>query len=145
MESLYSEIREYLLLREDLDGQNFSFINLEDYVENYNSFLETLVPPSVPLHMRKYINTAHMIFDLYQDEEIEIFRFDPIDDNETIGSSSDLSEPDHTQGFINGVKLLDDYDIREQITANEFTGGFWDGRIHWVLNIKKLIRAIMSH
>ena len=145
MESLYSEIREYLLLREELTCKNISCVKLEDYIQNYDSFLETLVPASVPLRMRKYINTAHMIVDLYQDEEIEIFRFDPIDDNDTIGSSSDLSEPDHTQGFINGVKLLDDYDIREQITANEFTGGFWDGRIHWVLNIKKLIRAIMSN
>lgn len=145
MEQLYSEIREYLLLREDLEGQNINSINLEVFVQNYDSFLETLVPLSVPLHMRKYINTAHMIFDLYQDEEIEVFRFDPIDETETIGSSSDLSEPDHTQGFINGVKLLDDYDIREQITANEFTGGFWDGRIHWVLHIKKLIDAIKSN
>jgi hypothetical protein len=145
MDMLYSEIREYLLLREDLDGQNFSFIKLEEYVENYDTFLAKLIPNTIPLHMCKYINTAHMVFDLYQDEEIEIFRFDPVDDNETIGSSSDLAEPDHTQGFINGVKLLDDYDIREQITANEFTGGFWDGRIHWVLHIKKLIEAIKSN
>jgi len=145
MEQLYSEVREYLLLREDLDGQNINSIKLENYIENYDSFLETLIPPSIPIRIRKYINTAYMVFDMYQDEKIEIFRFDPIDDNETIGSSSDLSEPEHTQGFINGVKLLDDYDIREQITANEFTGGYWDGRIHWVLHIKKLIEAIKSN
>jgi hypothetical protein len=144
METLYSEIREYLLLRDDLTGQNISSIKIEDFVENYDSFLEKLIPNTVPLHMCKYINTAHMVFDLYQDERIEVFRFDPIDETETIGSSSDLSEPEHTQGFINGVKLLDDYDIREQITANQFTGGYWDGRIHWVLHTKKLIDALMS-
>jgi hypothetical protein len=35
--------------------------------------------------------------------------------------------------------LLDDVDIREQITANKYTGGYWDESIHWVLDLRTII------
>jgi hypothetical protein len=31
-------------------------------------------------------------------------------------------------------------DMREQITANNYTGGFWDENIHWVLELKRLLQ-----
>jgi hypothetical protein len=81
-----------------------------------------------------------MIYDMYVNDEITIFRFDPKepDDDECI-SVSELSEPEHENGFINGVKLMDDFDIREQMLANELTGGHWDPEIHWIVLTSDLL------
>ena len=144
MEVLYNEVHEYLQLKDDVELGSLTVLDLREYVQNYGDFLTTLIPDSVPKHMHTYINTAQMVCDMYQNEEIEIFRFDPNDDTNSIGSCAEYSEPDYIYGFINGVKLLDEYDIREQITANKYTGGFWDTQIHWVLNVKKLTHAILA-
>jgi hypothetical protein len=136
MDSLYSEVEEYLKIY--YPTTTFSRYSIVSSIKNYAAYTKTLIPDSTPVTIRKYINIPQMINHLYSDQKILVFRFNPDDDNESCRSESELSEPAHTQGFINGVKLLDDTDIREQITANEYTGGFWDPKIHWILDLEKI-------
>jgi hypothetical protein len=128
MEDLYSEVYEYLKIY--YPNKDINIDNVKGSLKRYDDVLKSLIPPCVPENLHKYINTAHMIHDMYQNEQILIFRFDPDDTSSTC--SEEYEEAEHVNGFINGVKILDDVDIREQITANEYSGGFWNGEIHWV-------------
>jgi len=140
MEPLYLEIIEYLKTYiNDLTLINSLTVDtVKPYIHNYGTYVDKLIPNSVPLHFYKYINIPHIIHDMYTNGDILIFCFDPNEDNETLYSESETNESEHTKGFINGVKLLDDFDTREQITANEYSGGYWNAEIHWVVELKKL-------
>jgi len=138
MDILFNEVEEYLKIY--YPNKKFTKKSIASHIKNYEVYTNSLIPDSIPISIRKYINIPQMINDLYIDEFILVFRFDPSDGNDSCRSESDLSEPEHTQGFINGVKLLDDMDMREQITANNYTGGFWDENIHWVLELKRLLQ-----
>jgi len=140
MEHLYTEVADYLKTYLNnttiVKRINAGIVGL--HIHNYEDYILTLMPKTIPKHMYKYINIPLMIHDKYIDDEILVFCYDPNDDNGTLYSESETIEPEITKGFINGVKLLDDYDIREQITANIYTGGYWDPKIYWVLDLKKL-------
>jgi hypothetical protein len=132
MEHLYTEVVDYL--KDDFN--KLSLDSVAAHVHNYGDYISTLM--KVPKQMYRYINIPLMIHDKYINGEILVFIYDPNDDNGTLYSESETIEPESTKGFINGVKLLDEYDIREQLTANIYTGGYWDPKIYWVLDLKKL-------
>jgi len=139
MDILYAEVHDYLKVY--LPDNNLTLDSVIPLVNNYSDYTKKLIPDSAPNNLHKYINIPLMIHDLHQDGDILIFCFDAHDDDESIYSDIDYDLPEHTQGFINGVKMLDESDIREQITANEYTGGYWDERIHWVVDLKKLTES----
>ena len=109
----------------------------------YSTFLDTLVPDETPY--AKYIHKERMLYDLFMNDEILVFRYDAEDDDESFYSESELSDDisSETKSFINDVRLMDESDFREQITANEFTGGYWTPHHHWVLS-KKALYAVMT-
>lgn len=138
---LVEEVRAYAAMEIGIEVDNIPHKTINQHIAPYSEYTESLLEKfgDIPVSLKKYINVEKMVYDEYQNEKILIFRFDPVNDREEFFESDDeLEEPDHVCGFINGVKLLDDFDIREQITANEFTGGYWDPEIHWVLDILKI-------
>jgi len=136
MDTLYTEVNEYLKIF--LSNDKMDKKSIIPTITNYGDYIQGLMPPALPTTLYKYINIPLMIHDLHEEGKILVFCFSPSEDNDTIYSDIDYDQAEHTQGFINGVKLLDDSDIREQITANNYTGGFWDERIHWVVDLKAL-------
>jgi hypothetical protein len=114
-------------------------------IVNYGDFLKTLVPKDTPF--ANYIHVQRIVYDMFMDDKILIFRFDPKDPDltevESFYSTNEFDD-DSSEAltFVNGVRLMDESELREQITANEFTGGYWDPAIHWVLPKKKLISDI---
>ena len=140
---LVEEVRAYAGMEIGSEVDNIPLKVINQYIIPYSEYKESLMEKfgNLPLSLRKYVNVEKMVYDEYQKEKILVFRFDPQDNREEFFSDDEeLEEPDHTCGFINGVKLLDDYDIREQITANEFTGGYWDPELHWILDIPQIRR-----
>ena len=137
MDTLYTEINEYLKVY--LSNNDLKKETIIPLINNYGDYIKKLVSSNIPKKLYKYINIPLMINDLYEDGHIFVFCFNPYDDNESLYSVSEYDQPEHTEGFINSVKLLDDSDIREQITANYYTGGFWDEKIHWVIEINNLV------
>ena len=138
---LVEEVRAYAALELGNEVDNISLTTINQHIIPYSEYMESLLEKfgTIPLSLRKYINVEKMVYDEYQNEKILVFRFDPQNDREEFFDDEDeLEDADHVCGFINGVKLLDDFDIREQITANEFTGGYWDPELHWVLDIPKI-------
>lgn len=136
MNFLHNEILEYI--KELYADSNITLSDIQNSTISYTKFTNGLIPDTIPKDMVKYLNIPHMVHDLYSNEHILVFRCNTNDDNDTFISTADYDEPEHTMGFINGVKLLDDFEIREQITANEYTGGYWDEMIHWILDLRKL-------
>jgi hypothetical protein len=136
MDTLYSEVHEYLKVY--LSRPTIKKECIIPLIINYRDYVNVIVPKGLPKNIYKYINIPYMIHDLHTDGHILIFCYDANEDNESIYSDIEYDLPEHTQGFINGVKLLDESDIREQITANIYTGGFWDEDIHWVVNLRTL-------
>ncbi len=112
-------------------------------IQPYADFLETLVPQGTPY--AKYIHKERMLYDLFMNDEIMVFRYDAEDDDESFYSESELSDDisSETKSFINDVRLMDESDFREQITANEFTGGYWTPHHHWVLS-KNALHTVMA-
>ena len=110
-------------------------------IQPYADFLETLVPQGTPY--AKYIHKERMLYDLFMNDEVMVFRYDAEDD-ESFYSESELSDDisSETKSFINDVRLMDESDFREQITANEFTGGYWTPHHHWVLSKTALHNVI---
>ena len=138
---LVEEVRAYAAMEIGNDVDNIPLTTINQYIIPYSEYMETLLEKfgDTAKTLRKYINVEKMVYDEYQNEKILVFRFDPQNDREEFFDEEDeLEDADHVCGFINGVKLLDDFDIREQITANEFTGGYWDPELHWVLDIPKI-------
>jgi len=126
-------------LKEYYPEKNFTVNAIRKCTVPYTTFTKSLIPVTIPEHLVKYFNIPYMVHDMYQNNDILVFRCNTNDDNDTFVSNAEYDEPEHTTGFINGVKILDDVDIREQITANEYTGGYWDEEIHWILDLKKLL------
>ena len=143
MDTLYTEILEYLktYIQDKTMLKTLTKEGIIPHISNYGDYTHELVPKGLPTHIYKYINIPLMIHDLHEEGHILIFCFSPSEDNETLYSSAEYDLHENTEDFINGVKLLDESDIREQITANIYTGGFWDEDIHWVLNLKSLIKV----
>ena len=138
---LVEEVRAYAAMEIGVEVDNIPLKTMNEHIIPYSEYKNSLMEMfgNVPNKLKKYINVEKMVYDEYQKEKILVFRFDPKPDREEFFEEEDeLEDPDHTCGFINGVKLLDDFDIREQITANEFTGGYWDPELHWVLDILKI-------
>jgi len=137
MDTLYTEIYGYL--KTYLPNTTLTEEAIIPLVSNYGDYIKTIIPRTVPHTLYKYINIPLMIHDLHEDGHILIFCFSLHEDNDTISSNIEYDLPEHTQGFINGVKMLDEYDIREQITANQYTGGYWDERIHWIVDLRSFL------
>ena len=137
---LVEEVRAYATMELGDEVNNIPLRVMNSHILPYSEYKASLLEKfgEVPKSLRKYINVEKMVYDEYQNEKILVFRFDPRPDREEFFSDSELEEEEHTCGFINGVKILDDFDIREQITANEYTGGYWDPELHWVLDIPKI-------
>lgn len=148
MDTLYNEAFAYL---KHTWCENRQFVevtkkNVTDAIQPYNVYLETLVPSNILF--AKYIHKERMLYDLFIDDMILVFRYDTNDDDaESFYSESELSDDtsSETKTFINDVRLLDESDFREQITANEFTGGYWEPQHHWVLSKKMLRSVILEH
>jgi len=138
MEHLYTEVAEYVksYINDLTVTKNINATSIAPYIHNYGDYIPTLM--NVPKEMYRYVNIPLMIHDKYVNEEILVFCYDPNEDNGTLYSESETVEPEITKGFINGVKLLDDYDIRDHLMANIYTGGYWDPKIYWILELKKL-------
>lgn len=112
-------------------------------VVRYDKFLEELVNKNeIPSKLMKYINRELMVYDMYMADEILVFCYDPKDEEdggESFASAAEYADEHYDEtNFVNGVKVLDEYDFREQITANKFTGGYWEPKIHWVVRKKDL-------
>ncbi len=117
--------------------------SVAEAIQPYADFLDILVPHGTPY--AKYIHKERMLYDQFMNDEILVFRYDDEDDDESFYSESELSDDtsSETKSFINNVRLMDESDFREQITANEFTGGYWTPHHHWVLS-KKALHAVMT-
>jgi hypothetical protein len=119
--------------------------NIMDSIVNYGQYLKQLVPKKTPLS--QYIHKERMIYDLFMNDDIIVFCYDPKDEDpcevESFYSNNTYDEhTDEERTFVDNVRILDEFDYREQITANEFTGGYWDPAIHWVLDRKKLLSCV---
>jgi nitrous oxidase accessory protein NosD len=136
MDNLYSEIYEYITLIYKNNTLNKN--DVHNYVKNYGNFIKTIVPENVPKSFHKYVNIPLIINDMYENHEILVFCFDLNDDNISLVSNSELEDKEGKE-FINNVRFLDDVDVREQITANKYTGGYWDESIHWVVDLRRII------
>ena len=122
---------------------------LQSIIQPYGEFYETLIPNGTPETVKRYIHKERILYDLYQDDKIMVFRYDPADDSdddaESFYSSSELEEDEEkVKNFVNGILMLDEYYFREQLTANEFTGGYWEPEHHWVLSREQLSAALNS-
>ncbi len=149
MRSLIQEAITYIELEWSEFTNKLKPSHIRNTVIRYDNYLKNLVDKdTTPKHLHKYIHREKMLYDQYMADEILVFCYDPKDeedDNESFSSVAEYedSHPDE-HNFVNGVKVLDEYDFREQITANEFTGGYWDGTIHWVIRKKDLNNAVNS-
>jgi hypothetical protein len=147
MEQLYQEAADYckLVWRKMCQTKYFNEEIVENATLNYGDFLDTLVPKDQPF--AKYIHVQRIVYDMYMNDEILVFRFDLKDPDLTEVESfysTNTFDDDSSDAltFVNGVRLMDEYDLREQILANEFTGGHWDKKIHWVVQKKKIVNAM---
>jgi hypothetical protein len=153
MLKLATEAHEYLEITWAEDEPIFKNVTvdlLKSVIQPYGDFYESLIPEGVPAAVKPYIHKERMLYDMYQNDKIMIFRYDPADDSddddESFYSNSELEEDEEkVKNFVNGILLLDDYYFREQLTANEFTGGYWESDHHWVLSRDTLFRALMTN
>ena len=128
--------------------EQFMYVSSEhvmDSIVNYGQYLKELVPKKATFG--KYIHKERMIFDLFMNDDIIVFCYDPQDEDpcETESFYSNNTYGEYTseaRTFVDDVRILDEFDYREQLTANEYTGGYWDPAIHWVLDKKRLLKAI---
>ena len=141
MDALTLEAKEYILAMWNLVATQ---PQIERAIQRYDDYLETLVPASNPL--AKYIHKERMLYDLFMDDEIMVFRYDPNEDDDAESFYSDNTFDDHssqTSKFMNGVRTMDESDFRDQLGANEFVGGHWEPHMHWVLPKKALLEALV--
>ena len=142
MSMLTNEVYEYAQL---MWKSKISKESIESIIEPYDSFLDSLVPNTVPKDFRKYIHKERILYDMYLADKIIVFRYDPTNDSDetdSFYSNSELEEDqEKLEPFVNGVRIMDDYDYREQLMANPYTGGYWEAKYHCVIqkkNIKRL-------
>jgi hypothetical protein len=133
-----------------MSDPEFASITEEDVqnaMEPYDEFMGALVPEDTPFE--KYIHRERILYDLHNNDELLVFRYDPRDESDS-DSSTCYSESEYDESssealsFINNVRIMDEGDFRDQLAANEFVGGYWDPAIHWVLS-KARLRVVINH
>lgn len=148
MESLVNEIHEYLKLTwyEEPEFANIHITcdDIKNVVQNYGDYMKRIVPiTDCTKPYMKYIHKERILYDQYTNDEIACFLYEIKDDDSTdtdsMYSESELETNSEPESFIDGFKVMDEYDYREQLTANEFTGGYWDPAIHWVVSKQRLL------
>jgi hypothetical protein len=149
MDQLYREIADYckLVWKKTCSSDKFNESTVEKVVINYGDFIKSLVPADSPY--AKYIHIQRIIYDMYMNNELLVFCFDPKDPDlteiESFYSTNEFEDEDDSsdaRSFINGVRMMDEYDFREQINANEFSGGYWEPEIHWVVLRKSIANQL---
>ncbi len=124
-------------------------------LQSYQTFYDNLIPNE---HLRNpynsFIHKERILYNMYMNDEIMVFKFDRRDDSDSEESSDDesdscysespLESDEEPEDFINGMKIMDEYDFREQLRANEFVGGYWEPDLHWVLT-KQSLRTILKN
>jgi hypothetical protein len=145
MNPLFAEAAEYIRLEWDEFEKTLKPHHIRKAVVPYAKYLQSLVPETeVSEALRPYVNKQLILYDKYMNDEIQVFLYDPKDDNASFFSDSELDDAAEDEvNFVNGVKVCDEYDFREQITANKFTGGYWDPEIHWVIE-RKTLKSILD-
>jgi hypothetical protein len=140
MDVLIHEAKEYLKYTWKIGATNDQ---LKKALMRYDDFLKIIVPTNLPF--AKYIHKERILYDMFIDDEIIVFCYDSNEDDDAESFYSNNTFDDHssqTSKFMNGVRMLDESDFRDQLSANEFVGGFWDPQIHWVLSKKTLLKII---
>jgi hypothetical protein len=111
MDTLTIEAKEYVLAMWNMVAIQKQ---IEQAIQRYDDYCETLMPANTPFAVAKYIHKERMLYDLFMDDEIMVFRYDPNED-----------------------------DFRDQLAANEFVGGYWKPHMYWVLPKKALLEALV--
>jgi hypothetical protein len=144
MNTLFGEAADYIRYEWTEFEETLKPHHIRKAVVPYAEYLKALTPAEkVSDELLRYINKPLMLYDKYINNEIQVFLYDPKDDNASFFSDSELDDATEDElDFVNGVKVCDEFDFREQITANKFTGGFWDPEIHWVVERKRLKKVI---
>lgn len=140
MNPLFAEAATYIRLEWEEFESTLKPHHIRKAVIPYRTYIDSLVPlEKIPNEVRPYINRELILYDKYMNDEIQVFLFDPKDETASCFSDSELDDAAEDEvNFINGVKVCDEYDFREQSMANKFTGGYWDADIHWVIERKRL-------
>ncbi len=151
MEKLATEVYEYLKLTwlEEDDLQFAAMCDVYAAIQNYGVYMKKIVPKDAcNPHYKKYIHKERILYDQHMNDEIMCFLYeikdDDSDETDSMYSEAELETDSEPTEFIGGFKVMDDYDYREQLTANEFTGGYWDPKIHWVIS-KKFLRNLVNN
>ena len=108
----------------------------------YGDYLKHIVPAETPFE--KFIHKERLLYKLHKEDYILVFRVAEDDDDESFYSNNDFDDSSsEALSFIGDVRVMDESDFRDQLSANEFTGGYWDPKIHWVLS-KNRLRTVLS-
>jgi hypothetical protein len=136
MDALYQEAFDYI--RYNSKDAPPSLEAIQKAMKPYDEFMAALVPSKLPF--AKYIHKERILYDLFMKDEILVFRYDARDDDSVSLYSNNTYDDtsDEALSFVNGVRIMDETDFREQLMANEFTGGYWEPELHWVLVLKEL-------
>jgi hypothetical protein len=135
MDPLISEISAYLnhTWRKEKRLASITANHISKVLLPYGKFLESIIPDETPFS--KYIHKERILYDLYMEDEILVFRYVPDEDTISLYSNNDFDEASSdAKSFINNVRVLDEWDFREQLAGNEFVGGLWEPSEHWVLS-----------
>lgn len=129
--------------------------HVAEALQPYQTFYDELIPnDQLRNPYYTFIHRERIIYQMYMNDRIMVFKFDSRDDSDSEESSDDdesdsmysespLESDEEPDDFINGMKILDEYDFREQLQANEFVGGYWEPKLHWVLtkpNLQKVLQ-----
>lgn len=142
MDVLTFEAKEYVLAMWNLVATQ---PQIEGAIQRYDDYLDSLVPDNTPL--AKYIHKERILYDLFMNDAIIVFRYDPNEDDDRESFYSDNTFDDYssqTSKFMNGIRTMDESDFRNQLGANEFVGGYWEPHMHWVLPKKALLEAMKN-
>ena len=79
MQQLNQEAADYckIVWKKICENKYFNEVVVQKSIVNYGDFLESLVPKDAPF--AKYIHVQRMVYDMYMDDQILVFRFDPND------------------------------------------------------------------
>ena len=152
MNNLVNEVYEYLKLTwfEESGLELTNHLDVESVLVNYGIYMKRLVPINVcTKEYMKYIHKERILYDQYHNDEIACFLYDVKDEesgeSDSMYSESELETDSEPESFIGGFKVMDEFDFREQLSANKFTGGYWDPKIHWVISKKQLYDIVNNN
>ena len=154
METLANEIHEYLKLswyeEPEFADVHVTMFDIMDVVQNYGNYMKKIIPANACTQAyRKYIHKERILYDQYHNDEIACFLYEVKEedstDTDSMYSESELETNSEPESFINGFKIMDEYDFREQIAANAHTGGYWDPAIHWVVSKQRLLDQLKEN